>query len=581
MNIVARDYQIEAARAPMRYIEGGGQGNPLIVAPTGSGKSVIIGTLVRQLVEEYGVRVLVATHRKELIEQDARAIRSVWPTAPIGIYSAGLGKREIDQITVAGVQSIWRKTDELGPVQVVIIDEAHLVGTDETTTYGKLLASLREAEPDLRVIGLTATPYRLGQGLLTHGKGAIFSTVCYTISVRRLLDDGHLSPLVPATAGAEIDLSGVSIRGGEYALGDLELAADVDSITEAVAEDVAAQLNSGRRAALVYGVSVSHASRLRNALRMAGVAAEVVTGQTDSGTRERLLEDFKAGRIRALCSCDVLTTGFDAPIVDVIALVRATLSVNLYVQIGGRGMRLYPGKENCVFLDYGANIYRHGPIDNVKAPTNVSERNGEGTAPTKTCPQCLAEVATASRDCMECGFTFPAPVRKATVKASPLHPLANGDPKIKRVVSKVGIVEVYKHIKRGADEDTPPTMRIDYYSPTTSDGFLPEKIVSEWVCIEHPADSFASRKAGAWWAEVIGGSCPTTVDEALQRWDAARAVITEIATTYDGQWLRVCDRKVKRREPGEDDGDLYEPQMTSELAAANGDMGFMDDDLPF
>jgi DNA repair protein RadD len=176
--ITLRPYQVEAVESVFRYLREGREGNPLVEVPTGGGKSAILGEITRRLVQDHSVRVVVVTHRAELIEQDADAISRVWPDAPVGIYSASLSSRSVDKITVCGVQSVYRRHKELGKVDVVIVDEAHLVNVKSGTQYARLIEGLRERSVDLAVIGLTATPYRLGQGLLTSGEDKIFSSVC-------------------------------------------------------------------------------------------------------------------------------------------------------------------------------------------------------------------------------------------------------------------------------------------------------------------------------------------------------------------------------------------------------------------
>ena len=562
-----RDYQREAVDAVYTALRRGVRA-PLLVAPTGSGKSAMLGQICRDVAETWGARCLVATHRAELIRQDEAAILRVWPEGQgrVGVYSAGLGRREIRTVTVAGVQSVARRARELGHIDVVLIDEAHLVSPKSDTQYGRLLATLRETNPDLCVVGLTATPYRLGQGLLTQGEGRIFESVAHSIDVRNLIDAGYLSPLVPARASAKIDTDGVRISGGEYLLADLELAADVDSITEAVARDIA---ETRRRHVLVFGVSVAHAARLRNAIRFAGLSCETVTGETPN--RGEILADFKRGEIQCLTSCDVLTTGFDAPTVDCIAIVRPTQSPALYVQICGRGMRLAEGKNDCVVLDYGGNVARHGPIDQIRVEPKQSR--GGGKAPVKMCPDCLAEVPANARHCEYCGHQFPAPVRRANESASALAPISDGKAKSEPIRHTVERVEYARHEKEGKT----PSMRVSYYGPGSKSPYHP--IASEWVCVEH--EGFARTKAESWWTRFFPGCgpCPDSVDVALEMSRSARPV-EAIFTVPDGKYTRVTGYVFGRmREPGEDD-DIEEPQETPSSQAAEDD-GWGDDDFPF
>lgn len=555
-----RDYQAEAVQAVFDYWGTAPStrekpASPLIVMPTGAGKSPTLGELVRRLVQDYGCRVAIVTHRAELIAQDARAVRSVWPQADVGIYSAGLSRREVRTITIAGVQSIARRPEVLGHIDVMIVDEAHLVSPEETTQYGALISALREVNPDMRIVGLTATPYRLGQGYLTEGAGAMFTSVCYEVGVRRLIEAGWLSPVVTGSPSVAIDTSSVGLRLGEFAARDLELASDVDKVNDAVADDVREAL-AGRTSALIFGTSVDHARRLAMAARWRGLSTETITGETPREERDRIIAAFKSRALQVVTSCDVLTTGFDAPVVDVIALVRPTMSPSLYVQMVGRGMRLAEGKHDCLLLDYGGNIARHGPIDDVKVK---AKSEGKGEAPIKSCPKCKAQVAAAARVCAHCGYEWPAPEKKANATASNLPALSWAAPVVKDPPEwwDVGRSEAHVHIKR--DSDGPPTLRIDHYSPDDGPLSVPRKIVSEWVCVEHEWGGFAWRKAQAWWAQRCDGPAPETVAEAVEAIEAgAMRPLERLATEKDGKFLRVVEVKhAPMREPGSDD-DKYD-----------------------
>ena len=547
-----RDYQQAAVDAVLAYWERGGT-NPLVEVPTGGGKSAILGELARVIVQECGGRVVIATHRAELIEQDAAACRRVWPQAPVGIYSASLGQRSVKSITVCGVQSIAKRAAILGRVDVLIVDEAHLISPDGGTQYRRLIEVLKQENPALRVVGLTATPYRLVQGYLTQGREALFSSIVYRCQIPTLIAQGYLSPLVTGAVGAEVDTSSVGRTAGEFVLRDLELAADVASVTERVADDVAAALASGRTSALLFGVGVGHAGHLRDAMRARGVSCELVVGETDQLTRQTIIGRFRRRELQAIASCDVLTTGFDAPCVDVLAVVRPTCSASLWVQMVGRGMRVADGKADCLVLDYGGNIARHGPVDDVR----VKERKGEGggEAPTKTCKECLAENPAGARVCKECDTEFPAPERKANERASSLPVLSTGSIGGKRETTTehdVGEVAYVRHVKRGGDG--PPTLRVDYYAPDVgSSTSVPRKIASEWVCVEH--EGFAGDKAKRWWRANVGTPTPATVDEAVERLRAGEMRrVLKIRTRPDGDYTRVVGLLLAEgREPGEDD----------------------------
>lgn len=541
--MILRGYQQEAVDAVWAYWGRGGR-HPVVSMATGSGKSLVLASLAWRICDGGG-RVLVATHRRELIEQDHRAILRLRPEGAreVGIYSAGLGRREVRPITVGGVQSLFRRAGQLGERHVVIVDEAHLVGPKADSQYGKLISGLRNQCPDLRLVGLTATPYRLGQGLLTQGDNALFTSVVYQTDIKELIEDGFLSPLVTGSATASIDTSQARTSAGDWLLADLELAADVDSINESVAADIA---KSGRRHVLVFGVSVAHASRLRNEIRMQGISCEVVTGETPAVDRKRILEDFKAGRLQCVTSCDVLTTGFDAPLVDCVVLCRPTQSCALYVQMVGRGSRLADGKTNCMVLDYGGNIARHGPLDSLKEPQPKTGR-GNGEAVYKICKNCMAQMPVSARVCTECDYEFPPPERKANATASKLEVISS-KPKPEPQYHTIDRVEWSEHLSKNSGNIL---LRVDYHGPGGSSDWHP--IATDWVCLEH--SGYARQKAEEWWGIHFTGAgpCPDKVESALSVKDYHRPVVG-IWTIQEGKYQKITKYKFGRiREPGEDD----------------------------
>jgi len=480
----------------------------------------------------------------------------VWLDAPIGIYSASLGRKEIAQITVAGVQSISRQARKLGHIDVMVIDEAHLIPPTSSEHYGKLIEALRKVNPDMRLIGYTATPFRLGQGYLTQGEGAVFTAIAIDVPIRRLIEAGYLAPVVTQFVSAKIDTSKVSKTAGEFNLKELGAVSDTDEINEAVANDVRTALDAGRTSAIVFAANLEHAARLRNELQIRGVSCEVVKGDTPQETRDAIYTKFKARKLQCICSCEVLTTGFDAPVVDVVALVRATLSPALYVQMVGRGTRIAEGKTNALLLDYGGNIDRHGPIDEVR----VKPKRGTGEAPVKTCEGCLAQCAAGCRVCPHCGKEFPPPEpkskleEKASEKAA-LSFMAQQEPPRRE---KVGRVEWHRHSKKDSP-GAPPTLRIEYYAPAgESATSFDRRIASEWKCFSHPEDSGAYRGAVRWWRDNVGCRVPVSVDDAIELLDMGyMAKVVEIVTKpspTNPKYREVVKVLQERpREPGEDE----------------------------
>ncbi len=494
--MILRPYQQVAVDSIYRYFDQQ-TGNPLIVIPTAGGKSLVMGRFIEGVLKAFpDQRILIVTHVRELIEQNHGELVGIWPEAPAGIFSAGLKKRDINaRILFAGIQSIHKRIYDVQQCDLVLIDEAHLIPRSSNTMYRRFLDGLKRINPLLKVIGLTATPYRLDSGMLHEGDDSIFTDIAYEVSVRELIDAGYLSPLISKRLVTELDVTGVGTRGGEFIARDLEAAIDKDTITQSAVAEIFSYAKD-RKSWLIFCAGVDHAYHVRDAVRARGVTCETIVGDTPSPQREAIITAFKQGKIQCLTNANVLTTGFNAPAVDLIAMLRPTKSAGLYVQIVGRGCRLAPGKTDCLVLDFAGNIERHGPIDAIKPKR---PKGGEdGVAPTKACPDCNSIVHAATRQCPDCGHMFPPPEIKLEAKASHLDVVSSG----KSQWVPVTRVSYARHDKPGK----PPSLRVDYWSGLTSH--------SEWVCIEH--QGYPRQKAASWWANRAPGvPLPADVEEAL------------------------------------------------------------------
>lgn len=540
MAIELRPYQQESIEAVWDYWKAGG-GNPLVDLATGLGKSVVIAKLTRDLLTAYpDMRVLMLVHVKELVAQNFQALLRLWPDAPAGIYSAGLGRREAHhRITFASIQSVYRKARELGPRDLVLIDEAHLVPVGGDGMYRNLIEALRDMRPDMRVAGFSATPYRMDSGRLDTGSDRLFDEVVYSYGVGPGIDDGWLSPLISKGGATEIDVSGVGKRGGEFIAGALEAAANQDDITRAAVTEMQ-RYGADRRSWLVFCTGVKHAYAVRQALREAGVVAETVTGDTPQGERDNIIRAFRDGRIRALTNANVLTTGFDAPSVDMIAMLRPTLSTGLYVQMIGRGTRKAEGKDNCLVLDFAGVVRRHGPVDTVEiAPKKGGAGDAKVTADTvraKECPNCAGLAALNARICKDCGHEWP-------MKAEPKHEkVADDAPILSSQAQRMLNVDdqpvlswsAVRHTKPGA----PDSMRVSYLAGLMA--------YPEWVCFEHTG--FAAQKAERWWRQHGGAApVPRTVTDGLARFAELRKPEV-IQTRRNGRWFDIIGRRFPQAE---------------------------------
>lgn len=561
-----REYQSESVAAAWGYLCSM-PGSPVIVLPTGAGKSLVIAELARQAIERWNGRVLVLAHRKELLQQNAEKVSALLPGVDVGLFSAGLRRWQADSpVVLAGIQSAWKKAGDFGVRNLVLIDEAHLVPTEDEGQYRRFLSDLRTCNPTYRMVGLTATPYRTGEGSVC-GPDRLFQAVCYEAKIPSLIADGFLSPVTNKAGDTRVDVSSLHIRGGEFITGEMERLFDVpEAVIGAVREIVA--LSPGRRSVLVFCVGVDHAKHVAEYLaELTGERVGLVTGSTFPMERATTLADFRAGRIRFLVNVDVLTTGFDAPGIDCIAILRATCSPGLFAQICGRGFRKAPGKENCLILDFGENLSRHGPIDSIDFGERSKRTRTPGDAPTKECPACGEIALIQSRVC-PCGWRFPVEESTHGTEADQSsNVLASPE---KWIVTQVSMS---RWTKKNAPEGTPDTLRVDYTcQPCGREGNLSEQVISEWVCMDH--EGFAGDKAWKWWrarslatpeADEAGSVIADAVSLFLR---GAVATSTHITTIKEGRFYRITEHsldpipeewneaEVTERDPWEEEQEL-------------------------
>jgi DNA repair protein RadD len=522
-----RDYQRKSIEDTYQWLALN-PGNPCIVAPTGSGKSWIIAGLCEDILSRWPKsRILILSHVKELLVQDAEKLLIAWPEAPIGIYSAGLGQKNVNTVTVAGIQSIWRQAEAAGRVDLVIVDEAHSINNESQGRYRKFIEDLRGINPNLRVIGLTATPYRLGQGMVTEGKDALFDGLIESISIEELVSRGYLARLRSKFTAMRIDTEGVRVQGGDFLRGELEKHVNTEENNAQIVEETLRRAE-GRRAWLVFCTGVDHAEAMRSELLRQGVSAGMVTGATPREERDQLLADFKAGRLRALTNVNVLTTGFDYPDIDVLVMARPTLSPGLYMQMAGRGMRVKSGEyQDCLVLDFAGNISRHGPVTAVEPPRRQGQRKGKPVV--KECPQCSEAVAAGTRVCPCCGFVFPEPEKQTLA----LHE----DQDIMGEPTRMAVRE-WKWLVVKSRKNGTPMIRVDFYGTS-----LLSPTVPLFLCLLH--GGYAAQKAAFTLRKLTGWGLSNFLNEGEENVDEetlkrVTSVMNDLNTPP--AWIEYCQR---------------------------------------
>lgn len=529
--MIIRDYQQRAIdRLYAWWMSHDREHIPLLVLPTGAGKSVVIAELVRLLWDtwpESEPRTVVLVPSKELAEQNADKLARILPAhRTIGVYSASLGRRDAHtDVIVATIGSIYKDAHLLGSIRCVLIDEAHLVNPHGAGRYRQFVDALAKYN-ELAIAGLTATPFR-GDGVwLTDGDAPLFHGIACEIKPAELLTAGHLAPLVRPidVIGARIDTTGISTTSGDYKLNDLS--ERVSQYLPAVAAD-AVRLAGDRKKWIAFTPTVVNAEELAELLRSHGVSVAVVCGETDKREREVSIADFRAGSLRCLVTVLALATGFDVPDVDVIIWCRPTKSPVLYVQGAGRGMRPAEGKIDCLWLDFSDTTERLGPVDEIRGRKKRGPVDQE--APCVICNNCGARVHPASAlVCPECGAQL-REVEEKQAKNASVAPVMAHQILAKLATYPVDDVRYRRHTKPGA----PDSIRVDYVSGLRT-------VASEWVCLSHPG--FAGEKARQWWGRrALRTFLPGGTSQALE-WiqDGYRlAQPASITVNEQGRWPEI------------------------------------------
>lgn len=562
-----RDYQGWATDAFYGFFSAGNPGNPVIAMPTGTGKSIVIAGLCTTILTSWPTqRILMLAPTKELVEQNAEKLLSMWPAAPLGICSASLKRYDTaSPITFGTIGTVINRKEKLAtpdkPIDLVFVDECHLVSDNEATQYRKLFDYLLECDPNTKFIGLSATPYRLGVGHITDG--GLFTDVCFDSTTLEafnwFIEQGYLLPVVPRPTRTVLDTDKVKTQAGEFQAKDLQRAVNKAEITSAAVAE-ALDLSADRSHCLWFSTGIEHCEAIAAELEAHGET--VVAIHSKSTTRDADLAAFLAGEVRHCVNFGVLTTGFDFPALDCIVMLRPTKSPGLWVQMLGRGTRPFYAagfdlttvmgrleaiaasvKQNCLVLDFAYNTLAMGPINDPKLPKKKGK--GGGDAPIKTCGRtgdppvsnivadtsdpdkgggktgCGAWNHPSARFCVQCGAEFTFEVKFGT-DASTTSLLAESSgayekPVVNEFPVKRVSYEIHKKIGR------PDSIRVYYYCGL--------RRFSHYVLPEHGGNP--RKRSEAWWFRHGGGAMPATTNE-------CRRVIDDLAVP---KAIRVWEKK--------------------------------------
>jgi DNA repair protein RadD len=568
-----RDYQTWARDAFFAYF-GKKAGNPVIAMPTGTGKSVTIADICIEIVVTWnGQRILILAPTKELVVQNAAKFAAMAPQIPVGVCSASLGKYQLGlPITMGTIGTIYNRRAALGHIDLVFIDECHLVSHKEETQYRKLADWIMagenveqadgevafvdnpQANPNCKFVGLSATPYRLGLGHITDG--GLFTDVCFDAcgldAFNWFIDQGYLVPLIPRPTTTILDTEGVKMSGGDYVAGDLQRKVNKAEITAAAVAEALA-LSVGRRKVLWFSTGIEHAESIVAELEAHGETAVAV--HSKSSTRDDDLAAFMTfgdNGVRHCVNFGVLTTGFDFDALDCIVMLRPTKSPGLWVQMIGRGTRTFyaagfdvltqegrllaianSAKRDCLVLDFAYNTALLGPINDPKLPSK--KKKGTGEPPVKTCGRtgdppvsnivpntsdpdrggdpikgCKCWNHPSARFCVQCGaeFTFEVKFDAKAANTALLRKSGTTDGAFEKPVLEEHKVTRITYEIHNK-EGRPPSIRVNYHCGL--------RRFSHYVLPEHGGNP--RKRSELWWANHGGGAMPMSTDMARARID--------------------------------------------------------------
>lgn len=475
----------------------------MVVAPVAAGKSLMIANFIKVLHSHFPrCRVVMLTHVKELLQQNAEELMEQYAGVDMGFYCAGLGQKRLhNDVTFASIQSINNKLGNINRIpEIIVIDECHLISHKDSTQYRKFISDVLAINPNCRVIGYTGTPFRADTGRLDQGENKLFDDVAYEISMEFMIEQGYWAKPVCPEIATKMDVSDVKMRGGDYMEKQLQEAVNRDEVTDPVIKEMI-EKGAGRKKWLLFTAGIEHAQEVTKKLKEAGVTAECVHSERPAKENDQILRDHKAGKFQALVNVAKLTTGYNDPYIDLIAFLRPTRSPVLYIQMIGRGVRVVYAegydlntqegrleaiansvKPDCMVLDFGNVVGALGPIDQVSIEKEYEgeKEAGDGEAIMKICPSCGVECAAAQRYCYECGYCFIKIEEKSSNKA-----VMSMD----QEPEWVGVLHMSCNRHQTVDS-WQPSMKVTY---TTMIGSI-----NEWVCFQHWKAAQGEPKRYAW-----------------------------------------------------------------------------------
>ena len=411
-----RDYQQEAVDKILDLLPK--QKRILLKSGTGSGKTIMFNSLIAKLIKQYpGMRILMLVNMADVVKQTRKKFSEFYPEINTGVICSSLQKEKDIGASVifSTIQSVYRVLNIIGKFDLIIIDEVQDVQPLQNGgMYIKTLHIMEKVNPQLRVLGVTATDFRHNHGYIwgskcRKDKTNYFPTLDHSIGMKYLTDKGYLAPLEFMVV-QKLDLSHIRKTAGEYNQRDLE-----EEMTKNVhltaAADAYEKYGQNRKSVLVFCVTIDHAILMSKIFKSRGYTAEASHSKIKDKRRDEILEDFKKGSLQFLCTVGILLKAIDIPISDLALFCRPTCALNVFIQACGRLTRNFPRKKNALILDLSGNCERHGspyfPVVSVPNPPaeRIDERLERGQA-LKECGGCGAENSLKALSCWKCGYLW-------------------------------------------------------------------------------------------------------------------------------------------------------------------------------
>ncbi len=383
-------------------------GNTLGIAPTGAGKTIMLSAVTGEVIGDSAAKACVLAHRDELTDQNRGKFARVNPGLTTSVVDAN-GKSWAGQVTFAMVPTLARigNLAAMPKLDLLVIDEAHHAVAD---SYRRIIDRVRNANPDARIFGVTATPNRGDR----KGLREVFDNVADQVRLGELIASGHLVP--PRTfvidVGVQDKLRTVRKTLADFDMGEVASIMDRAPVTDEVIRHwkEKAQEAGGAdtwRQTVVFCSTVAHAAHVTEAFNTADVPAALIHGDLPSEERRAILAAYAMGKIRVIVNVAVLTEGWDHPPTSCVVLLRPSSYKSTMIQMVGRGLRTidpeeHPGvvKTDCIVLDFGTSSLIHGTLEQ---DVDLDGKTETGEAPTKVCPACGADIPLACFECPLCG----------------------------------------------------------------------------------------------------------------------------------------------------------------------------------